>query len=74
MVINMIQFKENCLQLIDNVHSLNKEIIITKNGKPWAKLVSMDNDTSQPFVGSLPGVGRTVGDLLAPFADEWVCD
>ncbi len=74
MEINATQFQENFTQLIDKVHALKNEIVITKHGKPWAKLVSVGDHASQPFIGSLTGVGRTVGDVLAPFEDEWECD
>ncbi len=71
MEINAAQFQKDCVQLLEKVHALNKEIIITKHGKPWAKLAPVDDPASLPFIGSLTGVGRTVGDVLAPFDDEW---
>ncbi len=74
MEVNATQFQENFTQLIDKVHALNKEIIITRHGKPWAKVVSVGEHESKPFIGSLTGVGRTVGDVLAPFDDEWEGD
>lgn len=74
MEISTSQFREQCVQLIDKVHNFHTEIIITKHGKPWARLVSIDDSEFQPFIASLTGVGHTVGDLLEPFDDEWECD
>ena len=70
MEVNTTKFKENCLQLIDEVSIAHTEIVITKNGKPLAKLVYIQEEASKPFVGSLTGVGETVGDLLESFEDE----
>ncbi|MCP4701348.1 MAG: type II toxin-antitoxin system prevent-host-death family antitoxin [Gammaproteobacteria bacterium] len=65
------QFKDLCLKLVDEVHSAKSEIVITKHGKPWAKLVAFAEKKSQPFLGSYTGIGKTVGDLLEPFEEEW---
>jgi antitoxin (DNA-binding transcriptional repressor) of toxin-antitoxin stability system len=49
--------------------------VITKQGKPWAKLVSVEEKAAHAFLGSLVGVGTTIDDLLEPFdEDEWECD
>lgn len=37
MQISAAKFKANCLKLMDEVSKTNKEIIITKYGKPVAK-------------------------------------
>ena len=39
-------FKTNCLSAIDEVYNRNGEIIITKRGKPLAKLVPWRNPRS----------------------------
>lgn len=75
MEISATQFQQDCLQFLDTVHVQHTEIIITKQGKPWAKLMTIEEPpSSQPFLGALSGVGATVGNLLEPFADEWECD
>lgn len=30
-----------------------------------------EDTSSKPFIGSLTGVGKSVGDLTEPFEDEW---
>lgn len=50
--INAAKFKEQCLQILDHVGP--EGIVITKHGKPVAKLVPMQNDCSS-LIGSLKG-------------------
>jgi antitoxin (DNA-binding transcriptional repressor) of toxin-antitoxin stability system len=40
-------------------------LIITKRGKPVAKLVPAD-DTEREFIGRLEGIIRIVGDIESP--------
>lgn len=47
------KFKATCLQLMDDVNEKNMEIIITKWGKPVAKLTPIQDKTkkSESFFG-----------------------
>ncbi len=75
MEVSTTQFQHDCMQFIDTVHGQHTEIIITKHGKPWAKLMAVEESPSpQAFLGALSDVGVTVGNLLEPFEDEWECD
>ncbi len=75
MNVSTTQFQQQCMQFIDTVHTQRTEIVITKQGKPWAKLMSLDDASpAQSFIGALSGAGNTVGNLLEPFGDEWECD
>ena len=75
MEVSTAQFQQECIQFLDAVHVQHTEIIITKHGKPWAKLMAVEElPSSQPFLGALSGVGATIGNLLEPFDDEWECD
>ncbi len=74
MEITAEQFEKQCLKFIEDVHAKNTEIVITKQGKPWAKLVSAGGEELNPFLGSYVNVGATVGDLIEPFENEWECD
>ena len=58
-------FKANCLRMMDEVARQRRPIIITKRGKPVAKLVPAD-DAEQEFIGRLKGVIRSVGDIESP--------
>lgn len=65
------KFKAHCLSVIDEVHNLKEEVIITKHGKPMAKLTSCRSQPDDIF-GFMKGKGRIVGDIVAPVdANEW---
>jgi prevent-host-death family protein len=59
--IGAARFKEQCLALID---SLDEEgIIITKHGKPVARLVPVESASSE-LLGVLAGKLKVRGDIL----------
>jgi prevent-host-death family protein len=59
------QFKARCLTLMDDVQSTREHIVITKRGKPVARLVPIDRKKDD-FIGSLKGMFRVVGDIESP--------
>jgi prevent-host-death family protein len=59
------EFKARCLTLMDDVRKTREPVLITKRGKPVAKLVPAD-DTGRDFIGRLEGVVRIVGDIESP--------
>ena len=56
------QFKEQCLALLDQVGP--EGIIITKHGKPVAKLVPVHTDTAK-LIGSFKGKIKIKGNILS---------
>jgi prevent-host-death family protein len=63
------EFKARCLTLMEDVRSTREPLIITKRGKPVAKLVPAD-DNKDDFIGRLEGVFRIVGAIESPI-DGW---
>jgi prevent-host-death family protein len=59
------EFKSQCLMLMDHVRSTRQPLLITKRGKPVAKLVPLDT-AEDDFIGRLKGVFRVVGDIESP--------
>jgi len=59
------EFKAKCLKVMDRVNKTREPILITKKGRPVAKLVPADT-TSDDFLGSLAGVMQIVGDVESP--------
>jgi prevent-host-death family protein len=49
------RFKATCLELMDRVRETHTEYIVTKHGKPVAKLVPYTESARRPFVGSMKG-------------------
>ena len=66
------EFKAKCLQVIDEVQRLRMPIIITKRGKPVAKLVPVEKEKDDIF-GFLKGKGKITGDIVSPILtpEEW---
>jgi prevent-host-death family protein len=63
------EFKARCLTLMEDVRSTREPLVITKRGKPVAKLVPAEEDKDD-FIGRLEGVFRVVGDIESPI-DGW---
>ncbi len=63
------EFKARCLKLLDEVAETRHSLIITKHGKPVAKLVPMPPQ-KDPF-GALKGNPYYEGDIISPIDVEW---
>ena len=69
--IGATEFKARCLQLLDEVHGRKRDsVVITKRGKPYAKLVPVDEKPAALF-GCLKGMIRIHGDLTEPTGGDW---
>jgi len=63
-------FKDSCLQLLDRVGQTREEIVVTKYGRPVAKLVAFE-EGRVPLFGHLAGSVTFHGDVVAPLNVEW---
>jgi prevent-host-death family protein len=65
-------FKTNCLAVMDEVQAKHETVIITKHGKPVAKLVPVNTETDEIY-NFLAGKGAVVGDVVSPAVSskEW---
>jgi prevent-host-death family protein len=65
-------FKVHCLAVMDEVQNKRESILITKHGKPVAKLVPADRNTDDIY-NFLEGKGAITGDVVSPAIseDEW---
>ena len=68
-VIKASEFKANCLKLMDAISESGEEIVITKNGKPIAKLVPYQDPRS--MIGMFEGEIEILGDIMEPIDVEW---
>ena len=64
------KFKAQCLALIDEVAQSNEALVITKHGKPVAKLLPYDSERDGTDA-SLRGVATYIGDIISPIDDDW---
>ncbi len=67
-------FKARCLAIMDEVQSKREAVVITKRGKPVAKLVPVARQKDDIF-GFFQGKGKIEikGDIISPAftPDEW---
>ncbi|HXB21561.1 MAG TPA: type II toxin-antitoxin system Phd/YefM family antitoxin [Candidatus Solibacter sp.] len=68
------EFKAQCLSIMDQVQQSGEPVLITKHGKPVAKLVPADK-TSDDIFGYMAGKVKIVGDIVAPATplEDWEC-
>ena len=59
------EFKARCLKVMDDVQATRETVVITKKGRPVAKLVPAKAPTHSLF-GCLRGVVEIVGDIESP--------
>jgi len=66
-------FKTHCLSLIDDVNDSGEEVVITKRGRPLAKLVPIEPKEPESIFGFLKGQVKIVGDIVSPIVspEEW---
>jgi prevent-host-death family protein len=65
------KFKIHCLRLMDDVQKNHQEIIITKRGKPVARLVPVDDIAPVPLFGYLKDSVAIAGDIVKPLEAVW---
>ena len=59
------RFKAGCLKIMDEVRAGREPVLITKNGKPVARLVPVDEPARDVF-GCLSGELEISGDIVSP--------
>lgn len=65
------EFKAKCLQLMDEVNANGLTLIVTKRGKPVAKVGPPAQDASfRPIWGRTPDI-KILGDIVSPLPQEW---
>jgi len=66
------KFKAQCLAVMDEVRTKREPVLVTKNGKPVAKLVPLDiPEGEDPLDAFYFGKIEIVGDIMKPvYTDE----
>ena len=66
------RFKAQCLAIMDQVLETGEPVLITKHGKPVAKLVPAQNNADNIF-GYMAGRVKVVGDIVGPVTplEDW---
>lgn len=61
------RFKAQCLSLLDRVERTHEELVVTKRGRPVAKLVAVEERPVRPLSGSIVADD----DLVSPLGVRW---
>jgi len=66
------QFKSECLAIMDQVQQSGEPVLITKRGKPVAKLIPAERKGDDIF-DYMAGKVTITGDIVAPITplDDW---
>lgn len=65
------QFKAQCLSILDMVQRKRTAIVISKHGRPVAKLVPIEQEPSGKLHGFMKGTAREIGDIVSPLNEKW---
>ncbi len=61
------EFKADCLALLDGVARTGREFIVTKRGKPVAKVAPVNDPRPPDLVGSV----LWENDIISPIEENW---
>ena len=64
------EFKAKCLEVLDRVARDGSAYIVTKRGRPVAKVVPLDSANPRPIRGSV----TYLADIVGALEDEWPVD
>ena len=64
------EFKAKCLELLDRVARDGSAIVVTKRGRPVAKVVPVEPSAPRPLRGSV----RYLSDIVEAIGDEWTVE
>jgi prevent-host-death family protein len=69
--ISAANFKATCLELMDRVSETRTEYVVTKHGRPVAKLVPYTEPARQPLFGSMKGTVLKYERPFDPIDGDW---
>lgn len=65
--ISVDKFKSRCLSLLENVSRTRQPIIVTKDGRPFAKVIPTESRKARKLLGSV----KFHGDIVDPVLGKW---
>ena len=71
--VNATEFKAHCLSILDDVAEDGDTVVVTKRGKPVARIVTASGGEERPPQHTLEGTVEIAGDIVAPAlpAEAW---
>ena len=70
MQMTAVEFSSKCIELMEQVKTNHEEVIITRDGKPIAKLVPVEQAIEAPLFGFMKGTVKINGDITAPVDEK----
>jgi prevent-host-death family protein len=68
-------FKARCLELMNRVRETRETYVITKHGRPIARLVAADDDRNHPPIfGAMAGTVIEFDGATDPIPGEWFAE
>jgi len=74
MEISAAEFKAKCLKIMDTVQHTREEVLITKRGKPIARLLPAGAPTPRSPFGCMEKRASMTDDLIASTGEVWDAD
>ena len=71
MDISATEFKAKCLKLIADIARTNEPLVITKRGKPVARLLPIDDRIDDGGFGYMRGTVTVQGEIVAVDPELW---
>lgn len=70
--VSVSKFKAECLGLLRQVNETGKPLLVTKRGKPLAR-IEPPEEAAPRRLGTLKGKVRILGDIMSPASDteDW---
>ena len=71
--IEISTFRATCLAVLDRVGRTREPVLVTRLGKPVARILLPPSCRDGEWLGAMQGDGRILDDLVTPAADlsEW---
>lgn len=71
MQLTTVEFQSKCLELMEQMKETHEEVIITKDGKPLARLVPAEEETTGTLFGFMKDSVKINGDIIASLDEKW---
>lgn len=67
------EFKARCLSIMDRVQKTGEPVLITKRGKPVARLLPAESELPEDVFGYMAGKVKIIGDIVGPITplEDW---
>jgi prevent-host-death family protein len=71
--VKISEFKAKCLEILDRVARTGETLVITRRGKPLARVLPVSTAPDGDWMGSMKGSAEAADDLIEPVVDpeEW---